>query len=508
MIITLALFLFLQTAIVDSRPRRPHIVFILADELGWHDIGYHGGRVQTPVLDRLAMQGIKLENYYVQPMCTPTRSQLMSGRYQIHTGLQHSVIFPDQRLCLPTDEVTVADKLKEAGYSTHMVGKWHLGHYTEACLPTQRGFDSFFGFYNCAVDYYTYDKGKYYVFKNKTRLHMRGKDLWRNDREFEAPKYQGKYQSMVFAEEAQGVLRNHDPDVPLFLYLAFGAVHIPLQVPKKYEDIYRDVKDDSRRILLAMATCMDEAIGNITRTLKDTGIWNNTIFIFSTDNGAATAFGGSSWPLKGGKTSLFEGGIRAVGFINSPLFPSRLWGTVNRQLIHVSDWFPTLVRIAGGQLRGTKPLDGYDQWDTIIQGTPSPRREILINIDPMIPCEGCAQQSPWDHKEFDVRVHAGIIAGDWKLVTGNPNHNYWVAPPETPGLKNIYPHEPGKMLWLYNIASDPNEENDLSEDFPGIVDALLDRLAQYNETAVPVMYPDGDPNADPDRRGGSWGPWV
>ncbi|XP_077997972.1 arylsulfatase B-like isoform X2 [Glandiceps talaboti] len=441
-------------------------------------------------------------------MCTPTRSQLMTGRYQIHTGLQHNVINPDQPLCLPTDEITIAQKLKEAGYTTSMVGKWHLGHYREACLPTKRGFDTFFGFYNCACDYYSYEKGKFYKFENNTRLHMIGQDLWRDDKEFLAPQYQGKYKTMVFAEEAQHVLKTHDPDVPLFLYLAFGSVHLPLQVPHRFEDMYQDVKDDQRRVLLAMATCLDEAVGNVTTTLKETGLWDNTIFIFSTDNGAATAYGGCSWPLKGGKMSLFEGGIRAVGFVTSPLLPMYLHGTINRELMHVSDWFPTLVRIAGGKLNGTKPLDGFDQLDTLLYGSNSPRREILINIDPMIPCEGCPEKTEWDHKKFDVHVHAGIILEDWKLVTGNPNHNYWVTPQEIPEMHNIYLNEPGKMVWLYNIASDPNEQNDLSDSLPGIVDVLLDRLAEYNDTAVPVLYPDSDPYADPSRRGGSWGPWV
>ncbi|XP_070578247.1 arylsulfatase B-like [Ptychodera flava] len=504
----LLVFGLLKLQSASCGDKQPNIVFILADDLGYYDIGYHGSRVQTPVLDKLADQGIKLENYYVQPICTPTRSQLMSGRYQIHTGMQHLVIRPSQPLCLPRDEVTIAEKLKEAGYATHIVGKWHLGHYAEFCLPTKRGFDTFFGFYNCAVDYYTYDKYNYYRYPNGTNLQMRGKDLWRNDSEFVAPQYVGEHKTRLFASEAQRVIHNHDDEVPLFLYLAFGAVHVPLQAPLKYEQMYRDIENEERRLVLALATMMDEAVGNVTSTLKETGLWDNTILIFSSDNGGATSFGGSNWPLRGGKKAYYEGGIKVAGFVSGPLLPPNLLGSTNRELIHVSDWFPTLIHLARGNLNGTKPLDGYNQWSTIWHQSPSPRKEILINIDPMTECIKCTKNSHWRNDKFDVHLNAGLIVGSWKLLTGRQNHAFWSTPAEIQGPARINSNTRGKLVSLYDIKSDPTEQTDLAECMPGIVHRMLEKLAKYNNSAVPVYFPDSQEEADPARRGGAWGPWA
>eukprot|EP00057_Strongylocentrotus_purpuratus_P023089 XP_011677563.1 PREDICTED: LOW QUALITY PROTEIN: arylsulfatase B-like [Strongylocentrotus purpuratus] len=337
----------------------PNIVFILADDYGFHDIGYHNNDIiKTPNLDALASAGVKLENYYVQPICTPTRSQLMSGKYQIHTGLQHGIIWPPQPNCLPLGDPTLADKLTQAGYDSHITGKWHLGFYKKACWPTNRGFKSFLGYLAGSEDYVTHSRG--YVFNSE---HWHGLDF-RDDLE-PASNYSSIYSTHVFAQRAQQVIEQHDKQKPLFLYVPFQAVHGPLEVPDSYREPYMFIADKNRQIYAGMTTCMDEAVGNITDTLKKEGLWSNTVFIFSTDNGGQILDGGNNWPLRGWKGSLWEGGTHGVGFVTSPLLPAEVQGTVNRELIHVSDWYPTLVEgIAGWNLNGTK-LDGYNVWDTI-----------------------------------------------------------------------------------------------------------------------------------------------
>ncbi|CAH1266662.1 ARSB [Branchiostoma lanceolatum] len=202
----------------------------------------------------------------------------------------------------------------------------------------------------------------------------------------------------------------------MFLYLPFQAVHAPLEAPEEYINQYNHIKSNNMAIYAAVATAMDEAVGNITRALKESGLWENSVLFFSTDNGASKS--GSNWPLRGFKNTLWEGGVRGVGFVSSPLLKSK--GTTSDALIHISDWFPTIVRLAGGSNIGTKPLDGYDVWDTISEGKASPRTEILHNINPLIRQVNSNSVMFQDHNIFDTSIRAAIRSGDWKLITGKP----------------------------------------------------------------------------------------
>ncbi|KAM8849769.1 arylsulfatase I-like [Spinachia spinachia] len=366
----------------ERKKSQPHIIFILTDDQGFNDIGYHNPTLKTPTLDKLAAEGVTLENYYVQPICTPSRSQLITGRYQIHTGLQHSIIRPSQPSCLPPHMDTLPERLRQAGYATHMVGKWHLGFSRKACLPTRKGFDSFFGSLTGSVDYYSYG--------SCDGPGLCGYDL--HDDEGVAWGQEGKYSTTLFTQRARKILESHDPaDRPLFLLLSLQAVHTPLQSPKSYIYPYRDMANVARRKFAAMVSTVDEAVRNVTYALRKHGYYRNSVIIYSTDNGAQPFTGGSNWPLRGRKGTYWEGGVRGVAFVHSPLLRRRR--RVSKALLHITDWFPTLVALAGGNASESRGLDGFDVWPTISEGRDSPRQEILHNIDPLH--KPSAQTAKW-----------------------------------------------------------------------------------------------------------------
>ncbi|CAL8347317.1 unnamed protein product [Merluccius merluccius] len=492
----------------------PHIIFILTDDQGYNDIGYHNPSIRTPTLDRLAAEGVRLENYYVQPICTPSRSQLLTGRYQIHTGLQHSIIRPRQPSCLPPRLHTLPQRLQQAGYATHMLGKWHLGFYRKACLPTRKGFDTFFGSLTGSVDYYSYG--------SCDGPGLCGYDL--HDNESVAWGQQGRYSTLLYTQRARKILEGHDPTAqPLFLLLSLQAVHTPLQPPKSYIYPYRHMYNVARRKYAAMVSLVDEAVHNVTYALRKLGYYRNSVIVFSTDNGAQPFTGGSNWPLRGRKGTYWEGGVRGVAFVHSPLLKRRR--RVSKALLHITDWFPTLLGLARANSSQSEGLDGFDVWPTLSEGKESPRQEILHNIDPLHKPPSPPGPRPgsgkWSQHIWDTSVQAAIRVGDWKLLTGDPGHGDWV-PPQTlsslPGRwwdleRTFTPSSASKTtanqnIWLFNISGDPYERWDVSAQRPDVVQALLERLAFHNRTAVPVFFPPDDPRADPALRGGAWGPWV
>ncbi|XP_036429366.1 arylsulfatase I [Colossoma macropomum] len=483
----------------------PHIIFVMVDDQGYSDVGYHGSDIHTPVLDQLAAEGVKLENYYVQPICSPSRSQLMTGRYQIHTGLQHSIIRSRQPLCLPPDMPTLPERLWQAGYSTHMVGKWHLGFCRPECLPTARGFQSFLGSLTGSGDHFN--------FQSCDGAEACGFDL--HDGERPAWELSGNYSTRLYTERVKKILRTHDRQKPLFLYVALQAAHTPLQAPAHLLQRYHSLGNRLRRHYAAMLSGVDEAVGEMVEEMRDQGYYANSVLIYSSDNGGQPLSGGCNWPLRGGKGSYWEGGVRAVGFVHSPLLERKR--VVSRALIHVSDWYPTLLALAGSPEPEPRRLDGYDVWGAISKGLPCPRTEILFNIDPV-----SRRPGEVDHRLlavngfgiWDTGVRAAIRVGDWKLLTGNVGDGDWVPPQILPGGPQQWQgmekrqDQRGKSVWLFNITADPYERSDLAEARPEVVKLLLSRIAEYNQTAIPARNPPDDPMADPQLHGGVWTPWL
>ncbi|XP_005101283.1 arylsulfatase I [Aplysia californica] len=402
----LSLLYLLLCRTVYSIP--PNIVFILADDLGWDDVGFHGSEILTPNIDKLAQAGVVLNNYYVQPICTPTRGSILSGRYPIHTGLQHSVITGSQPYGLPLKEVTIAQRLKELGYDTHGVGKWHLGFFKDSYLPENRGFDSHYGYYlghGDFFDHYAGDGGHIgYDF------HFNGQTTWNLSE---------VYSTEIFTQRAETVIHQHNQSKPLFLYLAHQAVHAgnagdPIQVPQKYVDRFPYIKNMKRRLFAGVTSALDDSVGAVYKALQDAGMADNTVIVFSTDNGGpANNYDGNAacnWPLRGTKNTLWQGGVRGVGFVNSPLLKKS--GYVNENLMHVVDWLPTIYTLAGGNVSMLGDIDGVDQSAVISRNSTSTRKEVLLNIDP-------------------IYKHEAIIVGDFKYIYGyiSRNDNEWYPPP-------------------------------------------------------------------------------
>ena len=440
------LFLAFAATLATAAPR-PNIVFFLIDDLGYADCGFNGGtEIKTPNIDQLAAAGAILENHYVQPVCSPTRSSLMTGRYVSHTGV-YTIVRPHANWGLPLEERTLANALKDAGYSTAITGKWHLGEFERAYLPTSRGFDHQHGHYFGAIDYFT---------------HVRdGSDDWYHD---DKPLKEEGYSTHLVTKEAVRLITEQPKGKPLFLYMPYNGVHAPMQVPDEYLKPYGALTG-ARKQLAGMLAAVDEGIGQVVAALEKSGQRENTIILFSADNGGPPP--GQNTPLRDFKGSLFEGGVRAAAFANWPgKIPA---GQRIKEVMHIIDWYPTLVKLAGGSLEQKLPLDGRDVWPMITEKAASPHEAILSaqSID-----------------------NAAVRMGDWKLIVSTgadaerPNEGGAKAKKKGKGKAKAKgrKYEP---VMLFNLAADPSEKINLAAKEPERVATMKAKLAELMKDAVP-----------------------
>ena len=402
-------------------PSKPNIVVFLADDLGWNDVGYNGSEVKTPKLDSLATSGVQLKQFYVQSLCTPTRAAFLTGRYPFRYRMR--IITPSNPGGMSTAERTLAQALKAQGYETAIVGKWHLGHNDPKYLPMQRGFDHQYGCYSGAIDYNT---------------HKRGPSLdWHRD---EKALVEKGYATTLLAGEASRLIEEHDTSIPLFLYLAFNAVHLPLNAPREYAKQYEWHPVPRRRTYAAMVTCMDDAIGSVMDSLTHKGMRENTLVFFASDNGGALNSGSDNAPYRGHKGQNYEGGIHVPAFFN---WPGHLKPAIVETPLHITDLYPTLVRLAGGSLEQPLALDGLDIWKTLADGQPSPHEEIVLDMG---------------------EKRSAIRRGDWKIIKNN------------------------KKVELFNLADDPQETTDFghNKDYRPKRVELLQRIRLYQKDVAPL----------------------
>ena len=455
----------------------PNLLVILADDLGWRDVGFHDSEIETPNIDRIARSGIELNRFYVQPTCSPTRAALMTGKSPMRLGINQPITKGDPE-GLPLSEKILPAYLADQGYQPLMVGKWHLGHWTPDQFPQARGFEHFYGHVTGGVGYWDHNHGG-------------GHDWQRNG---ETLREEG-YSTRLIADEAIRVLKARDRDRPTFLYAAFNAPHLPNEAPASSLERYAHLQDPKRRLHAGMVSELDDAVGRLLLAFEREGMLENTIVFFSSDNGGlnrsaapwllqtasdlllrlfdrpmpsvsleflvANVEDGASdnAPLPRGKMSIGEGGARVPAAI---WWPGNLEGRRHDGFMTISDLLPTLFEAIGAGAATPQHLDGRSQWAALTGSGASETADYVISA-----LDGAA-----------------IYRSPWKLVQGRETR-------------------------LYNVFADPYEEHDLSEDHPEIVGTLSARLEAWprGEREVRPML---DVMLDPDRFGGEEdrAPWA
>ena len=363
----LALLLVVATAATAAAAKPPHLIFMLVDDLGWNDMGWNDrfGQIQSPKIDALRKSGIALQDYYVYRFCSPSRSTFLTGRYPWHIGQQTTQNLnpmPGIACGIPLEYDFIAKVLKErANYTTWALGKQHTGFMSNAYTPTFRGFDEYLGYYSGAEEHFSHTKAGTGDAKNNFSQ-FTAYDLANNSGTYVAPclssvgNASATYSSYLYGNETLRMLDNHDPDQPLYVYLAWNNVHDPNEAPANYIRPHLNISDRNRRNLAAMVSALDDQMIAVVDKLKDKGMWDNTLLVFSTDNGGNLGGSGINWPLRGGKYTFWQGGVRALGFVAGGFVPDALRGTVWKGKMHAADWYATFAALAQvGASRWTRP---------------------------------------------------------------------------------------------------------------------------------------------------------
>jgi arylsulfatase A-like enzyme len=451
----LALLLFLSWALNCVSAKSPNVLLIVVDDVGNADLGFSAGSMPTPYLDSLARRGVILDNYYTHPVCTPSRAALLTGRYSHNVGLVGPLL--GTSLCsLPNDTSTLAEELRARGYATHLVGKWHLGHAKWSSTPLERGFDTHFGIFGAATDHYEKFVWSFYDFRRQRAGFYDEAKI---------------HSSKILENETISILRQHahfNSKQPFFLMLSFLAAHAPLQADPDHLAPCADIVHTKRRMFCGLIQSIEMSTKRVMSELEALGFADDTLVVFTTDNGGMPHEGGLPYPFRGAKLSTFEGGSRGPAFMLTPKGWLNRSGYRYKGLMHISDWFPTILHLVDNQphlrhkqdgdsfLNGdvekkaimrdhkSKPLsastnnkqprligsrvengvnyelDGLNLWEALSNNDASPRSDVVVSIDIFM-------------------NEASYRAGKWKIIMGDPHDGDWYKEPkkwvaETPSL--------------------------------------------------------------------------
>ena len=418
----------------EEAKRSPNILLIIADDLGWHDVGYHGSEIKTPHLDQLAKDGVRLEHHYVCPTCSPTRAGIFTGRNPSRFRI-HGPIADRSEAALPKDTMTLARLLESRGYATALMGKWHLGLKLEVG-PRQYGFDQSYGFLHGQIDQYTHR------YKNGDRT-------WHRNDSFVDEK--GHATDLIADEAVKFVTAPRQG--PFFLWMAFSVPHHPVQEEEQWLAPFKNtIKDPSRRLYAASVSHMDAAIGRVVAALEKSGRRKDTLIVFTSDNGGQNGYSskkdyegkhgpypvlGDNRPLRGWKGELYEGGIRVPALVS---WSGRLQPATVSQTVSYLDWFPTLAGLAGAELRPEWKVEGRDVRPLVCRKGNEPTPPVLY---------------------WNTGNRSAVLAGNWKLIVSG--------------------RKPGAAAQLFNLADDPIEKMDLAGGNPKKVEELRKILAEQQK---------------------------
>jgi arylsulfatase A-like enzyme len=447
-------------SIGEAADRQPNVIVILADDLGFADLGVHGGKdIPTPHIDSIAKSGVRCTQAYVScPYCSPTRAGLNTGRYQTRFGHEFNEPAPAERpkFGLPLTEKTIGDRMKALGYTTGAIGKWHLG-YTPDRRPTARGYDQFFG---------TLGNTPFILATNFVDSRTPAEPRTLSDSSF--------YTTDAYAQRAEEFIREHKAK-PFLLYLPFNAQHVPLQAPQKYLDRFPRIENPERKQYAATLAALDDAVGRVLAAVRESGLEANTLVFFTSDNGGPMTKmgqnGSNNHPHRGQKGDVWDGGIHVPLFIQ---WKGRLpAGKTYDQPVISLDILPTSVVAAGGKVEDGWHLDGVD----------------------LLPyLEGKATGMPHDHLCWRFGTQWAIRQGNWKLAQGF-DESANSTPPAQPNLVKVTPPQ------LYNLATDPGETKDLSSQHGDKVAMLRGLYDKWNaDNQPPAWVPNPNPGGKAKKR--------
>lgn len=423
---------------------RANVVFIITDDQGATDLGVYGCKdIQTPNMDKLLKSGVRFTQFYANaPTCSPTRASVLTGKYPAKAGLPYFASSKKgEGLAMPTEQFTMAEMMKEAGYVTAMIGKWHVG-YKEGTLPNDQGFDYSFGFMGGLIDNYSH----YHYLGNNIEH-----DLWENKTEVFNP---GEYFPNLMTKKALDFVEN-TRNRPFFLYFSLNLPHYPLQGERKWYDVYRDLPLQRREYAAALSTA-DEKIGQLINGLKESGNYANTIFVFMSDNGHSTEEranfgGGSSDPYRGAKFSMFEGGIRVPAGISWEGHIEQ--NQVRNQFAAGTDWMPTIANLCGIHLKNRSQIDGKDLTPILFnKKSETPHKTYFWHskIEPWLRDFDFYQ---WTSEE-ETNYQSVIRKGDFKLI---------INPVDTGKKEEL---DDDDRLFLSKMDDNPYEMKNKALEFP------------------------------------------